>query len=227
MSYEKTGYYLVYKVSFPNGKVYIGFTSTSLEKRKLSHLSEVRKGKLRPFYNALKKYGTAAVWTPINYYQTKEFALNRESYFIKQYNSYSKDFGYNMTLGGEGTLGIQRGRTKYIDNLGNIYLGQNEIKAKLGFNKNQITDSVNRGYYCGTYYFSKYEDGMLFATKRLTRKSRKDRARKIYCTKNQVCFSSLKEASEFLNVMQQSIYRVVVGNRSHVKGYYLRYIEDN
>jgi predicted GIY-YIG superfamily endonuclease len=227
MAYKKTGYYLVYKVTFPNGKLYIGYTSTSLYNRKLSHISEVRRGKNRKFYNALKKYGNSAEWEIINTYQNQDFALSREIYFINKFNTYNSNFGYNMTLGGEGKSGPQKGRTSYIDNFGNVYSGLREIFEKLGFCKNQVLGSTLKGYYCGNYFFSKYEDGMLVALKRTSLKKKSDRARKIHCTINQTCFSSLKEASEFLNVMPQAIYRVVVGSRNHVKGYYLRYIEDN
>jgi hypothetical protein len=227
MSYKKTGYYLVYKVSFPNGKLYIGYTSTSLYTRKLSHLSEVRRGKNRKFYNALKKYGNSTKWEIINTYQNKDFALNREIYFINKFNTYNSNLGYNMTLGGEGKSGPQKGRTSYIDNFGNVYSGIKEITEKLGFCKNQVIGSASSGYYCGDYSFSRYTHGMLKSYDRISKKSKKDRARKIYCTINQTCFSSLKEASEFLNVMPQAVYRVVAGSRSHVKGYYLRYIEDN
>jgi group I intron endonuclease len=94
----------IYKiVNNINGKIYIGYDS-NWPKRKQSHLYHT-KDRNQYIYQAFRKYGTDNfTWEPI--YQSKDgkHCLQvMESYFIKEYDSFKN--GYNLTLGGEGTLG--------------------------------------------------------------------------------------------------------------------------
>lgn len=95
--------YLVYKVTFPNGKCYIGITSKSLEFRKNKHFSELKKGTNYKFHNALRKYEQQEVWEEFCYCKTWNDAKNLEKYFINYFDSFNN--GYNSTLGGDGILG--------------------------------------------------------------------------------------------------------------------------
>ena len=98
--------YSIYKATnLINGKVYIGFDS-NWPNRKSVHKSNLKLDKFNyKFYNALKKYGWDNFqWEVI--YQSKDIqhTLNEmESYFIEQYDSFNS--GYNMTKGGEGSIG--------------------------------------------------------------------------------------------------------------------------
>ena len=98
--------YTIYKsVNIVNKKVYIGFDSC-WPNRMNQHKNKYKLINLK-FYDAIKKYG----WNNFEWkilYQSKDgdYTLkNMESYFIKEYNSMEK--GYNMTLGGEGTIGYK------------------------------------------------------------------------------------------------------------------------
>jgi group I intron endonuclease len=86
-----------------NGKVYIGYDS-KWPNRKKGHIYHA-KDRNQYIYQSLRKYGIENfTWEPI--YQSKDgkHCLNvMESYFIKEYDSFNS--GYNLTLGGEGTLG--------------------------------------------------------------------------------------------------------------------------
>ena len=46
----------IYKIQFPNGKHYIGLTTTSLEQRTKEHKRASKKGETKCLYNALRKY---------------------------------------------------------------------------------------------------------------------------------------------------------------------------
>jgi predicted GIY-YIG superfamily endonuclease len=46
----------IYKIQFPNGKHYIGLTTTSLENRKKQHRYAAKKCGTKYLYNALRKY---------------------------------------------------------------------------------------------------------------------------------------------------------------------------
>jgi group I intron endonuclease len=109
--------YSIYKATnLINNKVYIGFDS-NWPARISTHRSKISKLN-RPFYNALHKHGWENfTWKVI--YQSKdgEHTLAvMENYFITEYRSYigfDDCNGYNLTLGGDGSLGyINSDKTK-------------------------------------------------------------------------------------------------------------------
>lgn len=97
--------YIVYSAKI-NNKYYIGFTSKSLDKRINSHFSKMQNGSTYYFHNALRKYKKVK-WEIIFQTNNKATALKKEQFYIEQYNSFHPN-GYNMTIGGEGTIGIKR-----------------------------------------------------------------------------------------------------------------------
>src|SRR5271165_2766125 len=94
--------FILYKItSETTGKVYIGYTSKRLKDRWWQHKKDangnVKKYKLQ---NAMRKYGTQDFCIErLEYVDTLDKALKRETELIGQHNSYHK--GYNSTLGGE------------------------------------------------------------------------------------------------------------------------------
>lgn len=225
MAVKKQDYYTLYKATSPSGKVYIGYTNFRLQDRMWQHYNEASKGKKRIFYSALRKYGKSIKWEIINIYYTKKLVQNRERYYISLYKANNLDYGYNATSGGEGTPDLVRTNTKYIDNNGNIYFGSREVYEKTGVSKSRLISSIRNKYWCGNIYFSVYKEGMKTAEKRLT-KPKSEKIRRVICNKNQVCFLSMRDAANFLGVIEQAIFRVVSGKRFSVKGYELRYIDD-
>lgn len=90
-----------------NGKYYIGKTTTSVRKRVIEHMTTSRpwtKARKGHFQKALYKYGFENFeFSIIEEGITDEDLLNkREIYWIGYYKSDHKEFGYNMTPGGEG-----------------------------------------------------------------------------------------------------------------------------
>lgn len=93
----------VYKITFPNGKVYIGKSSNPY-KRFEEHLYTA-KHKLRNtlLYNALIKYQGQTLILDIVDIAEFTFEINwKEQLWIEKFNSTNKLYGYNMTVGGEG-----------------------------------------------------------------------------------------------------------------------------
>lgn len=81
-----------------NGKIYIGQTKQSLKER---WGSDGRRYKGQVFYNAIQKYG----WNNFEHILildnlTQEQANHYEKIFIKKYNTTNRNFGYNITDGG-------------------------------------------------------------------------------------------------------------------------------
>tara|TARA_B100001057_G_C22754680_1_gene913210 strand:- start:15 stop:1073 length:1059 start_codon:yes stop_codon:yes gene_type:complete len=96
----------IYKIEFPNGKVYIGLTTTSLEHRKAQHKSKAKKCR-RYLYNALRKYNMVDTLEliKIDTADTKEELCEKEMRYIQMYRSLEREYGYNRTLGGDGVSG--------------------------------------------------------------------------------------------------------------------------
>lgn len=91
--------YTVYKHTTPSGKVYVGITGISVQKR-------WRNGrgykKNNHFWNAIKKYG----WENIQHEilgsgMTRHEAGEAEKMYIAVFQSYDQSKGYNLTMGGE------------------------------------------------------------------------------------------------------------------------------
>jgi len=90
---------IVYKHITPSGKVYIGQTCSTKNRWKSKGIN-YRKSTY--FYNAIQKYG----WDNIQHIivtdnLTKKEANWLENYLIMYYESYNRDKGYNLTLGGD------------------------------------------------------------------------------------------------------------------------------
>ena len=104
---KRTGY--IYKYSFPNGKVYIGQTRTSVQQRHYVHMSDARKkGRGTLCDVALAKYGEIQPETieTIEVDETESTKLQEllneaEIKWIKFYDSTNIQKGYNIQQGGE------------------------------------------------------------------------------------------------------------------------------
>jgi group I intron endonuclease len=100
---------IVYKVTnLVNGKVYIGYTTKTLDQRIKAHLRKAncltQKHHTQAFKLALRKYGKECfLWEELVTCSTKEEACEKEKHFISEYNCVVP-LGYNMTLGGEGGI---------------------------------------------------------------------------------------------------------------------------
>ena len=128
-----------------NGKIYIGQTVEELKNRRSAHITRANSGSRYCFHNAIRKYGPDTfIWEAIFFCYSKKEADAKESEFILSLNT-KVPVGYNMTDGGEGTLGcspsketrekISRAQKEYIQRTGKIFfLGKKhtpEARAKI------------------------------------------------------------------------------------------------
>lgn len=109
--------FVIYKINFKSGKVYIGLTN-DFNARRNQHLCAMHKEDLK-VYRAMRKYNTVREDFEIieDSIETKEQASNREIYWIAYYDSFKN--GYNSTPGGE---------------CGNYCIGEKSHFAKLSDN---------------------------------------------------------------------------------------------
>ena len=89
---------VIYKATFPNGKVYIGKTK-DFNKRKYQHIWNSKKvyNKHIIMYKAIRKYGEENIkWEILCECDNLEDMNKKEIFYIKEFNSTSFDYGYNM-----------------------------------------------------------------------------------------------------------------------------------
>lgn len=93
---------IVYKATdIENGKVYIGATTKSLNKRKNGHISTSKCNTPYLFPNALKNREDKFTWEVLRYCDTEDEMWEYEDYYINLYDSTNADKGYNMNGGGK------------------------------------------------------------------------------------------------------------------------------
>ena len=96
----------IYKISNSiNDKLYIGKTCTTLSNRWSHYISDYTKYDWH-LYRAMRKYGIENFSIEL-VEECEDNKLNeQEQYWINYYNSYNN--GYNMTIGGDGRIQIDR-----------------------------------------------------------------------------------------------------------------------
>lgn len=107
--------WLIYKVTSPNNKIYIGQTYKDLNIRKSEHIKESVKivYKDNGFKRAILKYGDSLIWEVIeDNILTLEESHEKEIFYILQFDSANSNKGYNSTLGGAGVIPTQEIKDK-------------------------------------------------------------------------------------------------------------------
>lgn len=122
-----TGY--IYCASSPSNKKYYGYT-ISFDSRKARHKKYCDKGVKTHFYDAIRKYG----WDNIKWNITEihnnlsknnlyKILKEREIYWIEKDKTYLREYGYNMTMGGDGRTGSPN-PPETIERLKNLLRGR-------------------------------------------------------------------------------------------------------
>jgi group I intron endonuclease len=94
-----------------NGMVYIGKTTKNIDRRRWDHVTKaLRKTNNLRFHNAIRNYGPENFeWQILDVCNNSDLD-EQEIYYIKLYKSYNKEFGYNMTEGGDNDPKCNLGR---------------------------------------------------------------------------------------------------------------------
>ena len=97
---------IVYKLTFPNGKSYIGITTESLSRRVQRHVNYARAGKPYALSSAIRKYGEDSFSSEvIGNADNREELCMMEMFAIEALRTMCPH-GYNMTGGGDGSSGV-------------------------------------------------------------------------------------------------------------------------
>ena len=199
--------WLIYKIVFPNGKHYIGLTK-NLVKRKYAHKRDSIKKVHRPVCNAINHFG----WSSIKFeivqedIDTLEEANDLEQKYILEYNSHvSTKQGYNVTEGGDGCLGISKTpeQIEEFRKLSKRLWDTPEHRAKMeevaSRRKDDYTPEVR----------AKMSKS---AKKRVARLGSNFKPRRIYCSKLDAVFLSLKDCAKYLEVSVSTLHSNINGN---------------
>ncbi len=139
---------IIYKATnLINNKVYIGQTIQSLAQRKAAHFYKSKNKKQKQFYfnNALNKHGKDNFyWEVIETIENKNILGEKEKYWIKFFKSNEKEFGYNLTGGGEGFTQTKETKLKLrLANLGKKLSPETKLKMSLS-RKGRIVSQETR-----------------------------------------------------------------------------------
>ena len=95
--------YLIYAVTSPSGKHYVGMTGVSIERRWAAHTRRSRLQKAtHPFVQAINKYGAENFILQVVASTTcQEEAKKLEIEAIYALSTHSRKFGYNISKGGD------------------------------------------------------------------------------------------------------------------------------
>ena len=97
----------IYKIQNKiNKKVYIGLSTQGWKVRINHHKSEARRGCDYKLHRAIRKYGVENFkFNLLESCESNEELIGREIFWIDALKATDDEFGYNMTKGGDGTLG--------------------------------------------------------------------------------------------------------------------------
>jgi len=104
----KKVYFILYVLTFPNGKLYFGITSCGFKKRMREHKYKENSADTTKLGRAIKKYGWENVNKRVLYESLSvEDAYELEKKHIKDYNTTNDEFGYNLCIGGRTNVGYK------------------------------------------------------------------------------------------------------------------------
>lgn len=124
-------------------KSYIGLTTRVLNIRISEHYYKAKRDNANHFQHALNKYEVSDwEWTILEKNILNTEIYNKEIEYIKLYDSYNKDKGYNGTMGGEGSLGVAKKHKLFHQDFGWEELTIDEYHSKYGLSKGDVSKVV-------------------------------------------------------------------------------------
>lgn len=244
--------YCVYMHTFPNGKRYVGITCCYPPNRRWQNGHGYSRQDY--LYNAIQKYG----WDNITHDVLKkdltaEEAGTLEQEYIQKYKTYDKEYGYNLTDGGEVGYHLSQ---EHKDKIGKANSGQNNgmygheyseaersILSKVWRGRKHSEESRKKmSEYAKAHPEIKSHKGAdhpMYGKKHSleSKKKMSESAKKRgYCGNNTRIvsmyshndefirmFQSMAEAQRITGVMEQNIRKVCLGHRKYAGGYIWRY----
>ena len=211
--------YKVYKhTNLTNGKIYIGITKQEPKRRWQNGIGYIDNSY---FYKSIIKYG----WDGFNHEilfdnLTKKQAQQKEIELIKLYKSNNREYGYNMSKGGETSdenfnkkYGKDNHKSRRIRVLNantkevfKIYDSQTQASIELGINRKGITKNCLGQSKTYKGYIFEYDDCEFIKPQKCKRgKHNNHKTSKVKCIDDDKIFNSINEAGRYYNIRPNNI----------------------
>ena len=198
-----------------NGKRYIGITCKKPERRWANGYGYKDSPR---FWNAIQKYGWDNFCHNILFDGlTREQACQMEVYLISRFMTRDERFGYNISMGGDGTPGVLKTQEqrKQMSNAHKGIKQTEEAKAKIS--KTQK----------GRVFTEEHRKKLSIAAKKRNNLAllREKQKKIVFCFESGKIYPSIREAAKELGVSAGNIIAVCKGERKQTGGYHFRYAE--
>jgi len=234
--------YCVYVHTCPDGKVYVGMTSTSLKKRSKNGLGY----QTQYFFEAVKKHGWENIKHEILYEDLPKCEAElKEQEVINLYKANDPAYGYNLENGGSKGKTTDAIREKLRlshpglcgesnPNYGKDFTGENnpfygrkhsaESRLKISQNHADVSGKNNPNYgkplsEAQRKRLSEYMKGRCAGGKN-------PRAKKVLCIETGQVFGCISDAAKWLKSDRHDIVACCSGKKEAHKGYHFRFLED-
>jgi len=211
---------IVYKVTnIKTNEIYVGATTSSIDKRKLDHINLSKRKKHRTFYKAIGTYGPVAFkWEQIDTASSTDELAKKEKEYILEYNS--KEEGYNSDVGG----GIQK--TVYQDNIEGELVNTFSSLGEAAEVVNSFKQNISSACLSETYF---YKGSLWSYDYKKPFKRYNDVRRKIvfqYSLTGKYVneFNSVSEAAKLTGCNKTCVAKVCRGERKTSGGYHWKYL---
>ena len=235
--------YSVYKLTAPNGKVYIGITSRDPKIRWNSGNGYKYN---KHFYDAIQKYGWKNIKKDVLYSGiSQEDAYRLEIELISKYRSNDREFGYNKSSGGESSVrGLHWHQSKEtIEKKSQKMRGRKLTQEQ----RKKLSESLkghaspNKGKHLSEEAKTKISNALKKwnAEHESPNKGRKYKKtqeailatsrghyKPVVCVETGIIYESIMYAGIFTNIDHSSISAVCRGKRKSAGGYHWRYEKD-
>ena len=113
-----------------NGKLYVGYTSKTLEERIQNHLHQSKNKNYKHYFylfkSALRKYGLESFeWSILSECSSIGECCKKEKFYIKKFDTISPN-GYNLTEGGNGGIQSEETKCKISESVKNYWFKNKE-----------------------------------------------------------------------------------------------------
>ena len=235
--------YSVYKLTAPNGKVYIGITSRD-PKIRWNAGNGYRCNK--HFYDAIQKYGWENIKKDVLYSGvSQEDAYRLEIELISQYRSNDREFGYNKSSGGESSVrGLHWHQSKEtiekrVQKLRGRKLTQEQRKKLSEAHKGQV--SHNKGKPLSKETKEKISNTLkkwnaehgspnkgrsYKKTPEAVLATSRGHYKPVVCVETGIIYESITHAAKRNKIDSSSLSKVCKGLRETAGGYHWRYQKD-
>ena len=226
---ESSRLYCVYKHTSPSGKVYVGITSRN-PNRRWSGGSGYKNNKY--LTNAIEKYGWASFRHEIlKDGLTKEEASREEQEYILEFRSNEREYGYNMTSGGEcgyhfskevtDKMSLDRkGRTPTDQARANMSLSRTGVPFSQCHSK-KISDAMSGAN--NPMYGKKLS---IETIEKLRNVNRNINGKQVICVETGVIYKSASDAARSVGGNNSKISSVCRGERKVSSGFHWMYLSD-